>query len=232
MKRMTQLCCALLTLAALTAGCMPKPTDFKPKTRAYEYPVKDEPDNDKAADGSLFVGRGLSLFSDVRAFRPGDIITVKVEESAKAVRDASTDLNRSNSDSSGFDMFGFVKALQKGNPNFDAAKLWSSATEHKFSGSGRTARNDAVQTTLAAVVKRVLARGLLFVEANKMILVNNEQHHFYVSGVVRPTDIDPDNSVRSSLMADAQIEFNGKGDITNEQQPGWFTRILKWIWPF
>ena len=97
---------------------------------------------------------------------------------------------------------------------------------------GRTSRNDQFQTTLAAVVKRILPRGSIFVEANKMILVNNEQHHFYISGVVRRADIEPDNSVRSALIADAQIEFTGKGDITNEQQPGWFTRILKWIWPF
>jgi flagellar L-ring protein precursor FlgH len=211
---------------------MPKPTKFTPKVRAYDFPVKAAPDVDDSKDGSLFMGRGLSLFTDVRAFRPGDIITVRVEEAAHASRDAATETSRENSNSSGFDLFGFVKALEKGNPNFKAGKLWDSQTQHKFSGSGRTSRNDRLQTTLAAVVKKVLPRGNLFVEANKMILVNNEQHHFYLSGVVRPTDIDPDNSVRSSLLADAQIEFNGKGDLTNEQRPGWFTRIMKWIWPF
>ena len=215
------------------AACMPKPTVFTPKERKYQFPAVAEADDDRVSAGSLFAGeRGLSLFSDVRAYKVGDIITVRVDESARASRGAETQLNRESQDSSGFDMFGFMKALEKANPNFKAGKLWDSQTEHKFQGMGRTSRNDQFQTTLAAVVKRILPRGSIFVEANKMILVNNEQHHFYISGVVRRADIEPDNSVRSALIADAQIEFTGKGDITNEQQPGWFTRILKWIWPF
>lgn len=224
-----------LMLAGLMqlGGCAPKPSVFVPKERKYNFPVKAQADEERASAGSLFAGeRGLSLFSDVRAYKVGDIITVRIDESAHATRGAETQLNRESESRSGFDMFGFVKALEKANPNFKADKLWESATQHKFQGAGRTSRNDQFRTTLAAVVKRILPRGSIFVEANKMILVNHEQHHFYISGVVRRADIEPDNSVRSALIADAQIEFTGKGDITNEQRPGWFTRILKWIWPF
>jgi flagellar L-ring protein precursor FlgH len=220
-----------IALVLLTA-CSPKPVKFTPKVRDYKFPVPEVAEAPRPSGGSLFVAGGLTLFSDVRAFRPGDIITIRVDELARASRDASTDLSRENSHTSGVDLFGFVKAIAQHNPNFDPKKLWESATQHKFSGSGRTTRNDQLQTTLAAVVKRVLPGGSLFVEANKLILLNNEEHHFYLSGVVRPSDIETDNSVRSSLIADAQIEFNGKGDLTGEQRPGWLTRLLKLIWPF
>jgi flagellar L-ring protein precursor FlgH len=216
----------------LFGGCTPKPIPFTPKVRDYKFPVKEEPEAAAPAEGSLFVAGGLPLFTDVRAFKPGDIITIKVDENARASRDASTDLNKQNQDTSGFDLFSLLNTFQKSNPTFDKTKLWDSASTHKFSGAGRTSRNDQFTTTVAAVVKRVLPRGSLFVEANKMVLVNNEQHHFYISGVVRPTDIEPDNSVRSALIADAQIEFNGKGDISDQQKPGWLTRLLKIIWPF
>ena len=65
-----------------------------------------------------------------------------------------------------------------------------------------------------------------------MILVNAEEQHFYISGVVRPIDIDQENSVKSSMVADAEIEFVGRGVLTDNQRQGWFSRYLGWIWPF
>ena len=65
-----------------------------------------------------------------------------------------------------------------------------------------------------------------------MILVNSEEQHFYISGVVRPIDIDQENSVKSSMIADAEIEFVGAGDLTDNQKQGFMARHFGWLWPF
>ena len=85
---------------------------------------------------------------------------------------------------------------------------------------------------MPAVVRKVLPNGNLFVEGHRVILVNAEEQHFYISGVVRPIDIDQENSVKSSMVADAEIEFVGRGVLTDNQKQGWLSRFLGWIWPF
>jgi flagellar L-ring protein FlgH len=77
-----------------------------------------------------------------------------------------------------------------------------------------------------------LPNGNLFVEGHRVVLVNNEEHHFYISGVVRPIDIDQENSVKSSMIADAEIEFTGRGVLSDNQQQGWLSRYFGWMWPF
>jgi flagellar L-ring protein precursor FlgH len=62
--------------------------------------------------------------------------------------------------------------------------------------------------------------------------VNNEENHFYISGVIRRIDIDQDNTVLSSRIADAQIEFTGRGNLTRGSEKGWFSNALDFIWPF
>jgi flagellar L-ring protein precursor FlgH len=65
-----------------------------------------------------------------------------------------------------------------------------------------------------------------------VVLVNNEEQHFYISGVVRPIDIDGENSVKSSMVADAEIEFTGRGVLSDNTRKGWLARRLGFLWPF
>ncbi|MFT3709073.1 MAG: flagellar basal body L-ring protein FlgH [Archangium sp.] len=102
---------------------------------------------------------------------------------------------------------------------------------NEFQGDGRTARTEKLTATVPAVVKKVLPNGNLFIEGHRVVLVNNEEQHFYISGVVRPIDIAQDNSVRSSYVADAEIEFTGRGVLTDAQRPGFFTRLWNLIAP-
>jgi flagellar L-ring protein precursor FlgH len=82
------------------------------------------------------------------------------------------------------------------------------------------------------MVTKVLPNGNLFIEGHRVILVNAEEQHFYISGVVRPIDIDQENSVKSAMVADAEIEFVGRGVLTDNQRQGWLSRFLSWVWPF
>jgi flagellar L-ring protein precursor FlgH len=77
-----------------------------------------------------------------------------------------------------------------------------------------------------------MPNGDLFLEGTKVVLINNEEYHLYISGLVRPTDIAQDNSVLSSRIADAQIEFTGRGDLADQQRKGWLARLLDWANPF
>ena len=82
------------------------------------------------------------------------------------------------------------------------------------------------------MVRKVYPNRSMFVEGHRVVLVNNEEHHFYISGVIRPEDIDGTGIVSSSKMADAQIEFVGRGELTSGTNKGWFSRALDFIWPF
>ena len=106
------------------------------------------------------------------------------------------------------------------------------ASKSSFSGAGDTARNGELTGNIAVRASREMPNGDLFLEGTKVVLINNEEYHLYVSGLVRPTDISPDNSVQSTRIADAQIEFTGRGDLADQQRKGWFGRMFDSINPF
>jgi flagellar L-ring protein precursor FlgH len=101
-----------------------------------------------------------------------------------------------------------------------------------FDANGSTGRTERLTATVPALVRKVLPNGNLFIEGHRVVLVNNEEHHFYISGVVRPIDIDQENSVKSSMIADAEIEFTGRGVVSEAQERGWLPKYLGWLWPF
>jgi flagellar L-ring protein precursor FlgH len=77
-----------------------------------------------------------------------------------------------------------------------------------------------------------MPNGDLFVEGTKVVMINHEEIHLYISGLIRRADIAPDNSVASSRIADAQVEFTGRGDVADQVDRGWLTKILDWVNPF
>lgn len=198
---------------------------YTPKSRDYPAPAADAQASLAPAPGSLWQGGNGTLFTDARAFREHDQVVIKIEEVADAKRSSGTDLSRDSQGSSGISMSLDAKAVV---PAVDAKQTTSS----KFKGTGSTGRTERLVATVPAVVKKVLPNGNLFVEGHRVVLVNNEEQHFYISGVIRPIDIDGENSVKSSLVADAEIEFTGRGVMTENQQKGWMQRYLGWIWPF
>jgi flagellar L-ring protein precursor FlgH len=81
-------------------------------------------------------------------------------------------------------------------------------------------------------VREAMPNGDLFIEGTKVVMINNEEYHLYISGLIRPADVGPDNAVASSRVADAQIEFTGRGDIADQVNRGWLTKLLDWLNPF
>jgi len=227
--------CALGGLALFSGGCGPAHiAPFTPRERKYEngeYEVQQ--DRAKPSEGSIYTEGMAGYLEDTRAVRIGDIVMIRIDEQANAKGGASTDLDRQSSRKLGFDaILGLAPALQKAHPNIDPAQLISYLSENKFSGDGKTSRDGTLNGLIAVRVKRELPNEDLFVEGTKVVMINNEEYHLYVSGLIRPTDIEGDNSVPSWRLADAQVEFTGRGDIAAQVDRGWFTKILDAINPF
>lgn len=226
-----------LTLVLVLSGCAseaigPRVNTAEVRERKYKE-GKYETGLMPVTSGSLWPESGRGLFADFRAFRVGDLVTISIDESSQAAGDASTKTERSSSESTGLpDILGLSAAIQKKYPSVDPSKLMEWLSESGFAATGATTRESRVLGSIAVRVKKVLPNADLFVEGTKVILINDEEVHIYVSGVIRAEDIDPNNSVSSSMIADAQIEFSGRGVLSENQQQGWFAKLFSKIRPF
>lgn len=227
---MKKLAVALLATSLLSGGCVSHIAPYKPKHRHFdpgEYGKRDG-----AGTGSLYAG-GTGLFEDAIATRIGDIIVIKIDENDSASHAANTSLNKSDDTKYGLpNAVGLLSALQKKYPKDDVTKLFESTVSSQFSGSGSIARGGQVQATLPVRVAQVMPNGDLYVEGTKVLMVGDEEHQIYMSGIVRRVDLDEDDTVLSSRISDAEVEYTGRGDIQDTQRRGWLSRILTKVWPF
>ena len=227
------LCACLLTLTSACTQAHIEP--YQPKQRKYTQPVELGDLTQGGEDGSLWSANSQHnyMYADQRAMRTGDILTVQIEEFADAQRDASTETDRKAKMNAEIKSFLNVMAkLQRLDPDLDPSSLVEASMESGFAGRGATSRSERLKATVPVTVKRVFPNGLLFVEGHRVVMVNQEEHHFYVSGVARPQDIDEANYIVSSRLADCEIEFTGRGVVSTAQEKGWLGRFFDWIWPF
>lgn len=223
------------SIVILTAGCGPRHVEpFTPRQRVYKHgEYAQQSEAARRAPGSLFSEAHGGYLEDTRAVRVGDLVVIRIDESANASGGATTNLKRDNEGSTGASaMLGLVPALKKAYPTMDTSKLVEFATTSGFAGEGDTARKGQLTGNVAVRIAREMPNGDLFLEGTKVVLINNEEYHLYVSGLVRPTDISPDNSVMSTRIADAQIEFTGRGDLADQQRKGWLSRMVDTMNPF
>lgn len=228
----------VLLMALVLMACASKPTTtaaYEPRQRNYVFPVETEDLEASRREGSLWSASYPSnyLYADQRAIRVGDILTVQVEEFASAQRATSTSARRTtelNAEVSEF--LGLIRALQQAAPGLPLEVAINAGTSLATSSQGDTGRSEQLTATVQVVVKQALPNGNLFVEGHRVILVNAEEHHFYLSGVARAHDIDEHNTISSAKLADAEIEFTGRGVLSEAQNPGILTRFFARFWPF
>jgi flagellar L-ring protein precursor FlgH len=219
----------LIATVGSAVGCGPRHVQpFTPRQRIYNaggYAQKDV--SAKPSAGSLFSDANPGYLEDTRAVRVGDFVIIHISESADAQGDSSTNLSRDSSASAGVDgMLGILPALKRAYPDIDPTQLIAFASKAGFAGSGTTERKGQLSGDIAVRVVKEMPNGDLFIEGTKVVLINNEEYHLYLSGLVRPTDIGQDNSIASTRIADAQIEFTGRGDVADQNRKGWFARLL------
>jgi flagellar L-ring protein FlgH len=170
------------------------------------------------------------FYADKKALRVGDIITVRIVESAQAQNSADTDLTRNSAAKAGFSTFfgksKFLGLFKLGD------ELLNTSSENSHTGSGSTTRTGQLTATMTAVVREVLPNGNLVIQGTRDLLVNHEQQFITLTGIVRPQDVSRDNVVISSQLADANITIGGLGVVADKQRSGWGTWIFDFIWPF
>lgn len=186
------------------------------------YPVQQP-----IANGSLFnPNRGSGLFSDQRARNVGDVLTILLEEQTTARKSASTSTGKSQSVSlSAPNLFGRV-------PTTDGLSAEVSG-EREFEGSGNSQQSNQLQGELSVRVIEVLPGGTLSVAGEKRLRLNQGTEYLRLTGLVRPQDIAANNTVPSSRVADAHIDYSGRGAVADSNAQGWLARFFSSpLWPF
>ena len=224
-----------IAFALLVVACGPphiKP--FTAKDRVYKpgkYAITQA--EAKPQTGSLFSEAGAGILQDTRAIRAGDIVMINIDETTNAQGDANTTLSKSDKREQDITaLLGLVPAIKKAHPDINPAQLISLAAQADFVGDGKTSRNGQLSGMIAVRVREQMPNGDLYIEGNKVVMINTEEYHLYISGIVRPADIARDNSVPSSRIADAQVEFTGRGDLADTTEKGWLGKILDKVSPF
>lgn len=175
------------------------------------------------------------LFKDLRAYQVGDLVTVNIVETSRASKKADTKTARQSSINAGIiNALGWEGKVGKiGVPaEFDNVAMFKASMKNDFSGSGETSRNETMTASITARVMEVTPNGNLFIKGTRHVKVNNENQIITLTGMIRPVDISPDNTLLSSYIADARIAYSGKGVVSDKQRPGWLMRIVDHVWPF
>ena len=234
-------CILLLTILTILGGCgqnagtAPRLAAIAP-TELPDPGFNIEPQGPK--DGSLFrEDRGATLVSDFRARHVGDVVTIILQENMKGAKDVKTSTSKQSDFNFGLSgIFGFDFKKRMGNryPNdtIDPAKAFGGTVKDSFDGSGKTSRDASLTGTISARVINVLPGGNLLIRGTRALKINNETQYLTITGVVRPTDIQPDNTVSSTKIADARIDYSGAGVLAEKQSPGWLARMLGLFLPF
>jgi flagellar L-ring protein precursor FlgH len=218
----------LIAVSMLFGGCVVQKAEVK-TTPFDQQLVRPQADY---SNGSIWQATSVSLTENAKARRKGDILTIVITEVASASKAAKTDTSRSSTVNAGIPNFmGLEKTGILAN-NLDLSKLINASVDSKFGGSGSTSRQETLNATISAKVIDVLSNGNLQIEGRRNVKVNNEDQIIVIEGTVRPTDIDQTNSVNSIYVADAKINYSGKGIISDRQSPGWLMNIVDKLWPF
>ena len=238
---------ALLTTAALASGCSavdrlsaigekPSLTAIEnPTTQAGYKPVQMPMPKPEAASynaNSLWRNGSRAFFKDQRAHQVGDILTVTVNFTDKANIANETQRSRTNKEDSGISDFAGSKLLSGSAAKVLPGRLLTADSTASSDGKGSVQRQENLQTSVAAVVTQLLPNGNLVVEGRQEIRVNFEVRELIVAGIVRPEDIQSDNTLDSSKIAQARIAYGGRGQLTDVQQPRYGRQVLDVLLPF
>ena len=219
-------------------GCAAGRKETTPIKEDIGYEIRETPQ--EKHEGSLWEENGplSELFINPKARNVGDIITVSIVESASASNNASTETSRDSSLQGGIDnLFNMEKRYPSAHPFFNPFNYSSRAAvkgglKSDFKGDGTTTRNGSLTAYITARVTDVLPNGNLKIVGTREVAVNGETQIITLSGIVRPRDVSPDNTVQSTYICDARITYSGTGIINDRQRPGWLANLLNKAWPF
>lgn len=212
--------------ACMVAACAPLYTT--PPALVHQ-PMSARPVHTPAiqkTEGAIYRAGGRSLFDDRRARQVGDTVTINLAEKTSAQKSNNTSTERDSS------MSGGLKGLSR-LPLTELVGLSADVgSKSSFSGTGNAAANNQVDGSITVTVIEVLGNGNLLVSGEKQVAINQGNEYIRFSGIINPDQITAHNTVQSTQVADARIEYKGSGAISEAQQVGWLQRFFTAIMPF
>lgn len=226
MKRLTEnkrLVALTVLLLAFLQGCtamsrpraVPDDPDYAP-VRAEAMQQRDP------HSGAIYQStRNYSLYGDTVALNVGDVLLVTLQESTTASKNAESSITKDNEinieDASILGRTGLNFAT---NPNF----------ERDFEGSAEADQSNRLDGSITVTVTEVLPNGVLKIRGEKWLSLTNGDEYIRLTGLVRPQDITPDNTIASNRIADARMAYGGTGDFDQANQMGWLARFFNSEW--
>lgn len=198
-------------------------------------PLPPPPSERARATGSLWRDDVSAnyLFADVKARFVGDLVTIVITEDASGSKQADTSTSTETEVFASLEQFfGLPQQLAAKNPTIDPTQLVRASTAREWDGEGSTNRKGRLSARMTATVKSISPTGNLWVQGDKIVAVNQEDQHIVVQGWVRPEDLDAQNQVLSTRLADARIDYYGVGALGVKQRPGWGYWLMDLVWPF
>lgn len=183
---------------------------------------------------SLWTGAQQGFFKDQRAKTVGDIMTVVIDIDDKGKMENATDRSRATSEKAGLpNLLGVETKLTQVWPEaLSPSKLVDGSSDSSYKGDGTTDRKEKIKMKLAATVTQVLPNGNMVIKGLQEVRVNYENRILQLAGVVRPQDVNIDNTISYDQIAEARISYGGKGQITDVQQPRAGQQLYDILFPF
>jgi flagellar L-ring protein precursor FlgH len=234
----------LLALSVAACGRLDqvgRAPQFSPLEGSYQFhalyssPLPNDVGNGGPGEqSSLWTASKSSLLGDRRAARRGDILTVVIEIDDSAEISNSTNRTRTGKEKMGLgSLFGIPQRLDAELPDgAQMADAVDASGSSSYKGAGNVSRNEKLTLRVAATVVEELANGVLRVEGQQEVRVNNELRELTVTGYVRPADISRQNEITYDKIAGARISYGGRGLVTEAQQPRYGQQVADALLPF
>ncbi|MDO6384753.1 MULTISPECIES: flagellar basal body L-ring protein FlgH [Uliginosibacterium] len=213
----------LLLLVGLLSGC-----SLLQQTTAVHQPMTARPMPARTETaGSIFGSSPRSLFEDRRARYVGDTLTINIVEKNAASKSSNTNATRASSTEMEAPLIAGVMGK-----NIAAKMSASAAADQSFAGKGTAAANNSFTGTVTVTVIEVFPNGNLLVSGEKQVAINQGQEFIRFSGVVNQNNVSSSNTVQSTQVADARLEYKANGYLDEAQTMGWMQRIFMNVLPF
>ncbi|RCU44591.1 MULTISPECIES: flagellar basal body L-ring protein FlgH [Corallincola] len=220
----------LIPLSALLLSACSSVYQVQPDDPYYAPLIPEMPEEgNMVLTGSMFQDvTAQNLYSDIKARRVGDVITVNLVENTTANKGAKNELDKSSS-------VGLQTPVLMGSPfTINGNELNASIEgDNEFEGESKVRQNNSLFGAISVSVVQVLSNGHLVVRGEKWITINQGDEYIRLTGIIRPEDVTGDNNVDSTRVANARIQYSGTGSTHDTQTPGWLTGFFNSpIWPF
>jgi flagellar L-ring protein FlgH len=237
----------MLSVISITGGCSGidrlSQIGEEPRLSAIENPTTQpgykpvqmpmpKPETVSYNPNSLWRNGSRSFFKDQRAHQIGDLLTVTVNITDQANFANETQRQRIATEDVGITAFLGSAILGQNAQKALTGRMFQADSNSQTDGKGLIVRQETLQTNVAAIVTQVLPNGNLVVEGKQEIRVNYERRELIVAGIVRPEDIQSDNVIDSSKIAQARIAYGGHGEISDLQQPRYGSQVMDVLLPF